>query len=175
VLSGDHIYKMDYGKMLSYHIEMGADTTIAVRSVPWEVTHQFGIMNTDENGVITEFEEKPKNAKSNRASMGVYTFTWPVLKKYLVDDDDDPKSQNDFGKNIIPKMLSDGKKLMAYQFEDYWKDVGTIESLWESNMDLIKSPPAFNLYDKRWRSADAWSPRAARCTARCTVPCCSPA
>ncbi len=151
VLSGDHIYKMDYAKMLSTHIKNGADATIAVRPVPWEVAPSFGIMNTDAQGNITEFEEKPKNPKSNLASMGVYIFTWPVLKSYLIEDEADPASHNDFGKNIIPKMLSRGLKLMAYSFEDYWKDVGTIYSLWEANMDLIKDPPAFNLYDKHWR------------------------
>lgn len=151
VLSGDHIYKMDYNRMLSAHVKAGADATIAVRPVPWEEASSFGIMNTDEDDAIIEFEEKPKKPKSNRASMGVYVFTWSVLKKYLIQDERDAKSKNDFGHNIIPKMLGDGLKLMAYSFEDYWKDVGTIDSLWEANMDLIKEPPAFNLYDRNWR------------------------
>jgi glucose-1-phosphate adenylyltransferase len=151
ILSGDHIYKMDYNKMLQTHIENKAAATIAVRLVPWEITHQFGIMATDKSGRITEFEEKPAKAKSNRASMGVYVFNWQVLKEYLVADEADKKSSNDFGKNIIPRMLTDKQKLMAYDFEDYWKDVGTIYSLWEANMDLIMDPPQFNLYDKRWR------------------------
>lgn len=151
ILSGDHIYKMDYNKMLQAHIDNKAAATIAVRIVPWEVTDQFGIMNTDKNGRITEFEEKPAKAKSNRASMGVYVFSWKVLKEYLIADEADRTSSNDFGKNIIPKMLADGQKLMAYDFQDYWKDVGTIYSLWEANMDLIMDPPLFNLYDKRWR------------------------
>jgi glucose-1-phosphate adenylyltransferase len=151
ILSGDHIYKMDYNKMLQTHIENKAAATIAVRLVPWEITNQFGIMATDKAGRITEFEEKPAKAKSNRASMGVYVFNWQVLKEYLVADEADKKSSNDFGKNIIPRMLADKQKLMAYDFEDYWKDVGTIYSLWEANMDLIMDPPLFNLYDKRWR------------------------
>ena len=151
ILSGDHIYKMDYNKMLQTHIANKAAATIAVRLVPWEITNQFGIMATDKAGRITEFEEKPAKAKSNRASMGVYVFNWQILKEYLVADEADKKSSNDFGKNIIPKMLGDKQKLMAYDFEDYWKDVGTIASLWEANMDLIMDPPLFNLYDKRWR------------------------
>lgn len=151
VLSGDHIYKMNYNQMLRAHIKNKADATIAVRQVPWSDASRFGIMNTDESDRIVEFEEKPKNPRSNRASMGVYCFTWPVLKRYLEEDEADKASQNDFGKNIIPKMLEDGKRLMAYSFEDYWKDVGTIESLWEANMDLIETPPAFDLYDKKWR------------------------
>ncbi len=151
ILSGDHIYKMDYNRMLGSHIKNGADVTIAVRPVPWAEAPSFGIMNTDEENRIVEFEEKPKKPKSNKASMGVYVFTWPVLKKYLTEDEKDPKSKNDFGQNIIPKMLNDELKLMAYSFDDYWKDVGTIHSLWEANMDLIQDPPAFNLYDKNWR------------------------
>ncbi|MBR2570708.1 MAG: glucose-1-phosphate adenylyltransferase [Clostridia bacterium] len=151
ILSGDHIYKMDYNKMLTAHIETKADCTIAVRPVPWEVAPSFGIMNTDEEGRITEFEEKPANPKSNLASMGVYIFNWKLLRAYMEADDANPESHNDFGKNIIPAMLGDGRKLMAYSFEDYWKDVGTIHSLWESNMDLLTTPPAFNLYDEAWR------------------------
>ena len=151
ILSGDHIYKMDYNKMLNAHIEAGADATIAVRPVPWEIASSFGIMNVDENNCITEFEEKPKKPKSNLASMGVYIFTWKVLREYLANDDADPKSKNDFGHNIIPNLLGDGKKLLAYAFESYWKDVGTIESLWEANMDLLKVPPEFDLNDPRWK------------------------
>ncbi|HIS00022.1 MAG TPA: glucose-1-phosphate adenylyltransferase [Candidatus Excrementavichristensenella intestinipullorum] len=151
ILSGDHIYKMDYNAMLRSHIANQADCTIAVRPVPWADAPSFGIMNTDAEDRIIEFEEKPKKPKSNRASMGVYIFTWSVLRKYLIDDEANPNSHNDFGKNIIPGMLGDGLKLMAYSFEDYWKDVGTIRSLWESNMDLISETPQFNLHDKNWR------------------------
>ena len=150
VLSGDHIYKMDYNRMLNAHIEANADVTIAVCPVPWAEAPSFGIMNTDENNTILEFEEKPKKPKSNLASMGVYVFTWKVMREYLIADEADPKSKNDFGKNIIPAMLGDGKVLKAYAFEDYWKDVGTIGSLWEANMDLLQDPPEFNLYDDRW-------------------------
>ncbi|MGI6214836.1 MAG: glucose-1-phosphate adenylyltransferase [Christensenellales bacterium] len=151
VLSGDHIYKMDYSAMLDYHIKNEASATIAVRQVPWEETHRFGIMNTDENHVITEFEEKPANAKSNNASMGVYIFTWEKLRQQLIEDEQDPQSSNDFGKNIIPKMLAGGEKLVAYTFDGYWKDVGTIESLWEANMDLLESPPPIDMHDRNWR------------------------
>ena len=150
ILSGDHIYKMDYSKMLADHIKNEADITIAVRPVPWEVAPAFGIMNTDESGRITEFEEKPAKPKSNLASMGVYIFTWTMLKKYLVEDNANPNSKNDFGKNIIPNMLGDGRKLYAHAFKSYWKDVGTIESLWEAHMDLLKNPPEFDLDDHRW-------------------------
>ncbi len=150
ILSGDHIYKMDYRQMLSAHVEAGADVTIAVRPVPWAEAPSFGIMNVDGENRITEFEEKPKKPKSNLASMGVYVFSWPVLRDYLMRDDRDASSKNDFGKNIIPQILSDRRKLMAYSFEDYWKDVGTIESLWEAHMDLLTDPPAFNLRDSRW-------------------------
>jgi len=150
VLSGDHIYKMDYRKMLNAHIDADADVTIAVRPVPWAEAPSFGIMNVDEDNNIIEFEEKPKQPKSNLASMGVYIFSWPVMKKYLTEDDADPNSKNDFGKNIIPKILNDGLKLRAYSFDSYWKDVGTIASLWEANMDLLSNPPLFNLRDSRW-------------------------
>jgi len=151
ILSGDHIYKMDYNRMVRFHRMNKADATIAVMDVPWDEASRFGIMNTDENEAIIEFEEKPVKPKSNKASMGIYVFSWPVLKKYLINDEADPTSKNDFGKNIIPKMLNDGCKMMAYGFEGYWKDVGTIESLWEANMDLLKQPAAFNLYDNKWR------------------------
>ena len=150
VLSGDHIYKMDYRKMLNAHIDAGADVTIGVRPVPWAEAPSFGIMNVDEDNNIIEFEEKPKQPKSNLASMGVYIFSWPVMKKYLTEDDADPNSKNAFGKNIIPKLLNDGLKLRAYSFDSYWKDVGTIASLWEANMDLLSNPPLFNLRDSRW-------------------------
>ena len=150
ILSGDHIYKMDYSLMLDAHIRKNADITIAVRPVPWKNASSFGIMNADEDGRIFEFEEKPKEPKSNLASMGVYIFTWSMLKKYLTEDNANPESDNDFGKNIIPAMLKDGRRLYAYAFEDYWKDVGTIASLWEAHMDLLKQPPEFNLNDHRW-------------------------
>ena len=151
ILSGDHIYKMDYNRMLAAHIERGADITIAVRPVPWEVAPSFGIMNTDADHNIIEFEEKPKHPKSNLASMGVYIFTWKVLKEYLEADNADPNSKNDFGKNIIPKLLEDKKVMLAYEFADYWKDVGTIASLWEANMDLLQDNPEFDLTDPRWK------------------------
>ena len=137
ILSGDHIYKMDYSEMLAAHKKAKADCTIAVFKVPMEEASRFGIMNTDENGKVYEFEEKPKKPKSNNASMGIYIFTWSVLRKYLIEDESNPKSENDFGKNIIPNMLNDGLSLFAYNFSGYWKDVGTISSLWESNMDLL--------------------------------------
>ena len=151
ILSGDHIYKMDYNAMLQDHIRNGADATIAVRPVPWEEAPRFGIMNTDEDNRIVEFEEKPKKPKSNKASMGVYIFTWEKLRKYLIDDEADKKSSNDFGKNIIPTMLADQQRMFAYNFEGYWKDVGTIESLWEANMDLLMKPAPINMHDKSWR------------------------
>ena len=151
ILSGDHIYKMDYNAMLNYHIRHGADATIAVREVPWEEAPRFGIMNTDSDDRIIEFEEKPKNPKSNKASMGVYIFTWDKLRQYLEADEADKKSSNDFGKNIIPNMLNDKQVLVAYSFAGYWKDVGTIESLWEANMDLLETPMPIDLHDKRWR------------------------
>ena len=151
ILSGDHIYKMDYNAMLDFHIRHGADATIAVREVPWEEAPRFGIMNTDSEGQITEFEEKPKNPKSNKASMGVYIFTWEKLRSYLTMDEGDKRSANDFGKNIIPDMLADKQILFAYNFAGYWKDVGTIESLWEANMDLLENPMPMDMHDKNWR------------------------
>ncbi|NLJ94488.1 MAG: glucose-1-phosphate adenylyltransferase [Clostridiaceae bacterium] len=151
VLSGDHIYKMDYRKMLRAHIEAEATTTIAVREVPWDEASRFGIMNTNEDMQIIEFEEKPAEPKSNLASMGVYIFEWKKLRKYLIDDEADLSSNNDFGQNIIPNMLDNNEKLLAYTFEGYWKDVGTIFSLWESNMDLIDRPKDINLSDAMWR------------------------
>ncbi len=151
ILSGDHIYKMNYAKMLDYHKQNQADATIAVMEVPWEEASRFGIMNTDEENNILEFEEKPTAPKSNKASMGIYIFTWDKLRQYLVADENNKKSSNDFGKNIIPSMLKDQQRLLAYDFEGYWKDVGTIESLWEANMDLLENPAPITLYDKSWR------------------------
>ena len=151
ILSGDHIYKMDYSRMLREHKKNGADCTIAVLKVPMEEASRFGILNTNPDGSIYEFEEKPKNPKSNNASMGIYIFNTKTLIEYLKADEADENSSNDFGKNIIPNMLNDGKKMYSYLFEGYWKDVGTIESLWEANMDLLGKNPEFNLYDKRWR------------------------
>lgn len=151
VISGDHIYKMDYDKLLTFHREKGADATIAVIEVKWEEASRFGIMNTDSDRRITEFEEKPKQPKSNLASMGVYMFTWPVLKRYLQEDEAKPGSSNDFGKDLIPAMLNAGQAMYAYPFEGYWKDVGTIESLWEASMDLLEANPRLNLNDRSWR------------------------
>ena len=151
ILSGDHIYKMDYAEMLALHKEKGADCTIAVLNVPLSEASRFGIMNTDEEGVIYEFEEKPKHPKSTKASMGIYIFNYQKLKAYLIADENTPDSANDFGKNIIPAMLAAGEKMVAYPFEGYWKDVGTIASLWEANMDLLGEHPKFNLHDKSWR------------------------
>lgn len=151
ILSGDHIYKMDYSAMVDAHKKAGADATIAVIEVPWTEASRFGIMNTDEEMNIVEFEEKPKNPKSNLASMGVYVFSWGPLKKYLIADENDENSDNDFGKNIIPKMLASGLKLLAYRFDGYWKDVGTIQSLWEANMELLDENPKFALDDGDWK------------------------
>jgi len=151
ILSGDHIYRMNYSVMLDAHIEKQADVTIAELEVPWEETHRFGILNTDENNQIYEFDEKPAHAKSNKASMGIYIFTWSKLRDYLIADEEDKSSSNDFGKNILPTMLKDGQRLFAYPFEGYWKDVGTIDSLLEANMDLLQSPMPIDLYDKNWR------------------------
>lgn len=150
ILSGDHIYKMHYGEMLKAHKESGAAVTIAVMPVPWEEASRFGIMNVDEEGTITDFEEKPAEPKSNLASMGIYIFTYELLKKYLEADERDPSSANDFGKNIIPTMLENGEKMVSFRFEGYWKDVGTIHSLWEANMDLVDQPPKFDLNDRSW-------------------------
>ncbi|GBG58401.1 glucose-1-phosphate adenylyltransferase [Sporomusaceae bacterium FL31] len=151
VLSGDHIYKMDYSLMLDYHRDNQADATIAVIAVPWEEASRFGIMNTDSANRITEFAEKPKQPQSNLASMGIYIFNWSVLRQYLIADGYDAASSHDFGKDIIPKMLNEGQSLMAYPFSGYWKDVGTLESFWEANMDLLADPPEFDLYDPAWR------------------------
>ena len=151
ILSGDHIYKMDYAKMLEAHKEKGADITIAVLDVPKEEASRFGIMTCDETGRIVKFTEKPKNPDSTLASMGIYIFTWEKLKKYLIEDEANPESENDFGKNIITSMLADQQKLYAYNFEGYWKDVGTIDSLWESNMDLLDPNVPFDVWDKEWK------------------------
>lgn len=151
ILSGDHIYKMDYDAMINFHNENKADATIAVIDVPLEEASRFGIMNTNEDNSIYEFEEKPKNPKSTNASMGIYVFNWKTLKEYLKADEKNINSSNDFGKDIIPTMLKDGNKLMAYPFKGYWKDVGTIESLWQANMDLLNMDNDLNLYDKIWK------------------------
>ena len=151
ILSGDHIYKMNYDNMLEFHKDNGADATIAVIDVPLEEASRFGIMNTREDNTIYEFEEKPSEPKSTNASMGIYIFNWAVLKKFLREDENDLSSSNDFGKNIIPKMLNEGRKLIAYPFKGYWKDVGTIDSLWEANMDLLKIDNDLNLYDSEWK------------------------
>lgn len=151
ILSGDHIYKMDYSKMLEFHKKNNADATIAVIEVPYEEASRFGIMNTRENYEIYEFEEKPKNPKSNLASMGVYIFTWEVLRQFLIKDEMDKTSSNDFGKNIIPSLLNSGKRLFAYPFKGYWKDVGTVESLWQANMDLLDENNELNIHDNSWK------------------------
>ncbi len=151
VLSGDHIYKMDYSKMLDYHKKMNATATIAVIDVPIDQASRFGIMNTDETGRIVEFEEKPAHPKSTNASMGIYIFSRRELAKYLTDDENNPSSANDFGKNIIPTMLNAGEPMYAYSFSGYWKDVGTIDSLWEANMELLGDDPVFNLFDTDWK------------------------
>lgn len=151
ILSGDHIYKMDYSEMLKFHVRNSAEATISVIDVPYEEASRYGIMSSDEKGRIFEFEEKPKNPKSTLASMGVYIFTWEVLREYLMRDEQRQDSDHDFGKDIIPAMLSEGRRLYAYKFAGYWKDVGTIQAFWESNMDLVKRVPEFNLYDPAWR------------------------
>ncbi|HEX2938817.1 MAG TPA: glucose-1-phosphate adenylyltransferase [Ruminiclostridium sp.] len=151
ILSGDHIYKMDYSKMIDFHKESNADCTISVIEVPIEEASRFGIMNADQSGRIFEFEEKPKKPKSNKASMGVYTFTWKKLRRYLELDEGRSESHNDFGKDIIPAMLGGGERVFAYPFTGYWKDVGTIESLWEANMDLLKPDCGINLADTNWK------------------------
>ena len=151
VLSGDHIYKMDYDKMLDYHKEMNADATIAVIEVPMKEASRFGIMNTDGAGRIVEFEEKPEHPKSNLASMGIYIFNWKLLRRILLADMKNPDSHHDFGKDVIPCLLNDNKTLAAYKFKGYWKDVGTIDSLWEANMDLIDSRNELNLNDSTWK------------------------
>ena len=152
VLSGDHIYKMNYAKMLAHHNECGADATIAVIEVPKKEASRFGIMNTDENGNIIEFEEKPEHPKSNLASMGIYIFSWKILRKMLIADMKNAESSHDFGKDIIPSLLADNRKLVAYKFKGYWKDVGTIDSLWEANMEVLDPEHSgINLFDENWK------------------------
>ena len=151
VLSGDHIYKMDYSEMLNFHKEKNAKATIAVIEVPWDEASRFGIMNTEEDKKIYEFEEKPKDPKSNLASMGVYIFIWKTLKEYFLRGQKTKECFDDFGKDVIPAMLNDGVEMYAYPFRGYWRDVGTIDSLWEANMDLIKTPEAIDLSDQNWK------------------------
>lgn len=151
ILSGDHIYKMDYSKMLDYHKETGADATIAVLEVPWEEAPRFGIMSANPDGTIYEFAEKPAEPKSNLASMGIYVFTWAKLRKHLIDNENDEGATKDFGKNIIPMMLENNEKMVAYHFDGYWKDVGTIDSLWEANMDVLDPNVPLDLLDDSWK------------------------
>lgn len=151
ILSGDHIYKMNYDMMLDFHKDNDADLTVAVRPVPWEEAPRFGIMNTDSEGKILEFQEKPAEPKSNLASMGIYIFDWPLLRAALIEDAKDPNSEHDFGKNIIPNLLAENRRLYAYSFKGYWKDVGTIDSLWEANMDLIDHNDELDLDDRAWK------------------------
>lgn len=151
VLSGDHIYKMDYSKMIAFHKEKEADCTIAVIDVPMEEASRFGILNTNEDGSVYQFDEKPKVPKSNHASMGIYVFTWNKLRKFLEADEANPKSSNDFGKDVLPAMLSAGERIFAYRFEGYWKDVGTVDSLWESNMDLLNPNIQLDLSEENWK------------------------
>lgn len=151
ILSGDHIYKMDYSKMIAAHKENNADCTIAVIDVPLEEASRFGILNTNPDNSIYEFDEKPKVPKSTKASMGIYVFNWDKLRKYLIEDENDPDSDNDFGKNVLPKMLAAGERMFAYEFSGYWKDVGTVDSLWESNMDLLDPNTSLDLSDEKWK------------------------
>ena len=151
ILSGDHIYKMNYDKMLEFHKQKKADATIAVIDVPMEEASRFGIMNTRDDLSIYEFEEKPQNPKSTKASMGIYIFNWSILKRFLIEDENNIDSSNDFGKDIIPNMLNNKMKLVAYPFEGYWKDVGTIRSIWEANMDLLNTDNKLSLYDNEWK------------------------
>lgn len=151
ILSGDHIYNMDYSKMLKYHKEKDADATISVMEVPMDEAPRFGIMNTNKEDKIFEFEEKPAKPKNNLASMGIYIFNWDVLKKYLIEDEIKENSSHDFGKDIIPELLKNNQNMYAYRFKGYWRDVGTIESLWQANMDLLEESPELDLYDRDWK------------------------
>jgi glucose-1-phosphate adenylyltransferase len=152
ILSGDQICKQDYSDFLRFHKEKNAEFSVAVMEVPWEEAPRFGLMVTDENDKISEFQEKPKNPKSNLASMGIYIFNWDILKKYLEEDEADPNSENDFGNNIIPNLLRDGRRMYAYHFDGYWKDVGTISSLWEANMEILDPDiSGINLFDDKWK------------------------
>ena len=150
ILSGDHIYKMDYSDMVARHKAAGAACTISVMEVPWEEASRFGIMSVNEEDMITEFAEKPKEPKSNLASMGIYVFSWKTLRRYLTEDEADPTSENDFGKNVIPAMLGNGERMAAYRFAGYWKDVGTLESLWDANMDMLSPESGLDLHDESW-------------------------
>ncbi|MBQ9330348.1 MAG: glucose-1-phosphate adenylyltransferase [Oscillibacter sp.] len=150
ILSGDHIYKMDYSDMVRRHKEAGAACTISVMEVPWAEAPRFGIMSVDGEDMITEFAEKPKEPKSNLASMGIYVFSWQTLRRYLTEDEADPHSDNDFGKNVIPAMLQSGERMAAYRFAGYWKDVGTLESLWDANMDMLSPESGLDLLDEAW-------------------------
>ncbi|MGN0547249.1 MAG: glucose-1-phosphate adenylyltransferase [Acutalibacteraceae bacterium] len=151
ILSGDHIYKMDYSKMIDFHKEHNADCTIAMLEVPWEEASRFGLMIVNDDGSIKEFEEKPKNPRSNKASMGVYVFNWKKLRKYLIEDEANENSGNDFGHDLIPAMHENGERMFAYQFDGYWKDVGTINSLWDANLDLLNPKVDLDLNDDSWR------------------------
>jgi glucose-1-phosphate adenylyltransferase len=152
ILSGDQICKQDYNAFLEFHKSKGAEFSVAVMEVPWEEASRFGLMVADENGKITEFQEKPKQPKSNLASMGIYILNWDVLRKYLIEDEEDPNSENDFGNNIIPNLLRDGREMYAYRFDGYWKDVGTISSLWEANMEVLDPEHSgINLFDDDWK------------------------
>ena len=151
ILSGDHIYKMDYSKMIDFHKEHNADCTIAMLEVPWEEASRFGLMIVNDDGSIKEFEEKPKNPRSNKASMGVYVFNWKKLRKYLIEDEANENSGNDFGHDLIPAMHANGERMFAYQFDGYWKDVGTINSLWDANLDLLNPKVDLDLNDDSWR------------------------
>ena len=151
ILSGDHIYKMDYNKMLDEHKKKNADVTISAMEVPWEEASRFGILNVDGDNKIVEFDEKPEKPKNNMASMGIYIFNWKDLREYLIIDNKDKESENDFGKNVLPRMLNDEKNMYAYKFKGYWKDVGTVKSYWEANMDLLDENNSLDVYDRSWR------------------------
>ncbi|MGB4352030.1 MAG: glucose-1-phosphate adenylyltransferase [Tissierellaceae bacterium] len=151
ILSGDHIYKMDYNELLNFHLEKKADVSIAVIEVPWEEASRFGIVNIDEDNRIVEFDEKPEVPKNNMASMGIYMFTWGKLREYLILDAQDERSKHDFGMNVLPRMLADNNAMYAWNFKGYWKDVGTVRSYWEANMDLLDDENPLNIYDRNWR------------------------